>query len=181
MARMTATLFSKKPLDSKMVRAYWKAPEDPNDKEEIEKQQRLGGLIWKDIWVIEPATIDTEFLEKHSLLTDIDDGNKLWFGKHWRYISTSHPKYTGALTKYWATLGETLKNLELENDNDTDADLQIKNGLGAKLKWFASKHASVPIVHASEVFPIVPLISYSIVNSLGELFLQVDRALGEVS
>jgi hypothetical protein len=173
MARMTAKLFSPKPLDARKAKTYWTPLEDPTDKDEIDKQRRLGVIIWNDIWGTEPAAIDIEFLQKHSLLTDIEDGNKSSFGKHWRYISTGHSKYTCALTKYWATMGETLKDLEIEDDDDTSTDLEIKNGLRAKLKWFSN-------IHPSEVFPIVPLISYSLVNSLGELFLQVDRALGEV-
>jgi hypothetical protein len=66
-----------------------------------------------------------------------------------------------------------VKNLEILEDGDTSTDEEIKNGFRPKLKWITTKHQN-------ETFAFVPFISYSMVGSLGCLFLQVERALGEV-
>jgi hypothetical protein len=173
LAKITAMLFSTEKIDTTKAEAYWAPVANQNSDEELDRKQRIGMEIWSDIFKIDPATVDADFLEKHNILPDVNVNNIASFGRIWKYISTGHPKYTHALKAYWVSMGETLLNMEFVEDGDMSTDVEIKAGIQVKLKWFSGNHPSV-------VFPTVPLLSQSIVDSIGQLFLQVNQALFEV-
>ena len=70
-------------------------------------------------------------------------------------------------------MGELVESLDIMEDEDTRTDNKIKAGLRPKLKWFMGRHTF-------ETFPVILFLSHSMVGFLGQLFLRVNRALGEV-